>query len=389
MFWAAKRATTRPEDAAYCLMGLLNVNMPVLYGEGAERAFRRLQEEYIKVSDDETIFAWTADASEVQERPYWGLLAPSPRHFQNSGGYSIPRFMTHRHGRRTEITNDGLDMMLDLYPWNKDPSSTLFFSPLNCTSDANDADVFRNLFTIVLQKLSAFENQYARIRPDKVNAPAFFQWPVLNSQPHWGYSQLLVRTKPRVSDDVAGFCMARVQSVAFRIVKGYAPEFEVIPARVDIFCEGNSEESAVGPAPKAFCVFDVRSAEKTGGMSLDLQSVKGRMIVGCAKMKLVVKLGGVSAIDFMPACQSNFLYFIFGLESLPDNCFGTAAAYLKPWCVVSKTCDASALANAMAGEKATTFRVLPDGAFLRVVFGVVKYEFKMYYQMQVLNVMDK
>ena len=50
--WAANRDTTRDEDIAYCLMGLLDVNMPLLYGEGDVKAFRRLQEEYLKVHPD-------------------------------------------------------------------------------------------------------------------------------------------------------------------------------------------------------------------------------------------------------------------------------------------------------------------------------------------------
>ncbi|KAH9211069.1 heterokaryon incompatibility protein-domain-containing protein [Leptodontidium sp. 2 PMI_412] len=59
MSWAASRSTTRVEDAAYCLMGLFNVFMPMLYGEGS-RAFTRLQEEIMRQSEDYTIFAWTA-----------------------------------------------------------------------------------------------------------------------------------------------------------------------------------------------------------------------------------------------------------------------------------------------------------------------------------------
>jgi hypothetical protein len=39
MSWAAKRQTTRLEDEAYCLIGLFDVNMPMLYGEG-RRAFQ-------------------------------------------------------------------------------------------------------------------------------------------------------------------------------------------------------------------------------------------------------------------------------------------------------------------------------------------------------------
>lgn len=37
--WASIRVTSRPEDMAYCLMGLFDVHMPMLYGEGAEKAF--------------------------------------------------------------------------------------------------------------------------------------------------------------------------------------------------------------------------------------------------------------------------------------------------------------------------------------------------------------
>ncbi|KIM52910.1 hypothetical protein SCLCIDRAFT_140089, partial [Scleroderma citrinum Foug A] len=55
--WAAKRTTTRVEDRAYSLMGLLDVNMSMLYGEG-KKAFHRLQLEIIRASNDQSIFAW-------------------------------------------------------------------------------------------------------------------------------------------------------------------------------------------------------------------------------------------------------------------------------------------------------------------------------------------
>lgn len=37
--------------------------MPLLYGEGAARAFKRLQEEIIRISADQSIFAWDPDPS--------------------------------------------------------------------------------------------------------------------------------------------------------------------------------------------------------------------------------------------------------------------------------------------------------------------------------------
>lgn len=48
MEWAANRKTKREEDAAYSLFGIFDVHMPLIYGEGVEKAFRRLQEEIKK-----------------------------------------------------------------------------------------------------------------------------------------------------------------------------------------------------------------------------------------------------------------------------------------------------------------------------------------------------
>lgn len=78
--WASRRKTTREEDEAYCLLGLLGVNMPLLYGEGGERAFLRLQQEFIRRSHDESIFAWTGDDDTLG-----AILAPDARCFARSG----------------------------------------------------------------------------------------------------------------------------------------------------------------------------------------------------------------------------------------------------------------------------------------------------------------
>ena len=48
--WAGSRETRRREDKAYSLLGIFDVCMPLLYGEGREKAFRRLQEEIDKSS---------------------------------------------------------------------------------------------------------------------------------------------------------------------------------------------------------------------------------------------------------------------------------------------------------------------------------------------------
>ncbi|PQE16172.1 Pfs NB-ARC and Ankyrin domain protein [Rutstroemia sp. NJR-2017a BVV2] len=41
--WAEKRITTRKEDAVYSILGIFGVSMPVIYGEGKDNAFRRLE----------------------------------------------------------------------------------------------------------------------------------------------------------------------------------------------------------------------------------------------------------------------------------------------------------------------------------------------------------
>ncbi|RCI14274.1 hypothetical protein L249_6150 [Ophiocordyceps polyrhachis-furcata BCC 54312] len=77
MSWAARRETSRVEDGAYCLMGMFGINMPLIYGEG-QRAFFRLQEEIMKMSDDHSLFAW--ESSDARG----GLLASSPAAFSGS-----------------------------------------------------------------------------------------------------------------------------------------------------------------------------------------------------------------------------------------------------------------------------------------------------------------
>ncbi|KAG8219018.1 heterokaryon incompatibility protein-domain-containing protein [Butyriboletus roseoflavus] len=62
--WMATRRTTKVEDRAYCLLGILDLRLPVLYGEG-ERAFIRLQDEIMKNTDDTCIFDWVGEPSSL------------------------------------------------------------------------------------------------------------------------------------------------------------------------------------------------------------------------------------------------------------------------------------------------------------------------------------
>lgn len=62
MSWTARRTTTREEAVAYRLLGIFDINLPLVYGEGAN-AFLRLQEEIFRRSNDLSIL-WHETLSE-------------------------------------------------------------------------------------------------------------------------------------------------------------------------------------------------------------------------------------------------------------------------------------------------------------------------------------
>ncbi|KAI0206582.1 heterokaryon incompatibility protein-domain-containing protein [Astrocystis sublimbata] len=110
MSWASKRTTTRLEDRAYSLLGLFDVNMPMIYGE-RDRAFLRLQELIISRSSDESIFIWDLDLLEGSIRDakqvFCGLLAPSPACFARSRDVVLVG-----HSRGFHINQFGLSISL-------------------------------------------------------------------------------------------------------------------------------------------------------------------------------------------------------------------------------------------------------------------------------------
>ncbi|MBE3043806.1 HET domain-containing protein [Candidatus Bathyarchaeota archaeon] len=77
MSWAANRETTKVEDRAYSLLGIFDVNMPLLYGEGP-RAFIRLQEEILMRHEDLSLLAWNTSPLFSHSG---SVLAPGPKGF--------------------------------------------------------------------------------------------------------------------------------------------------------------------------------------------------------------------------------------------------------------------------------------------------------------------
>ncbi|KAK1075646.1 hypothetical protein LTR74_000054 [Friedmanniomyces endolithicus] len=137
MSWAAYRKTTRIEDVAYCLLGLFGVHLPPLYGEG-DNAFRRLQEELLRRSSDQSIFAWFNVNRYLlrYDMPELALLATPilashPTDFSTSGNVeSLQRAPDTPYS----LTNTGLELRTRLKRYRASGSSETFYTlQLNCS----------------------------------------------------------------------------------------------------------------------------------------------------------------------------------------------------------------------------------------------------------------
>ncbi|KAH7351297.1 heterokaryon incompatibility protein-domain-containing protein [Rhexocercosporidium sp. MPI-PUGE-AT-0058] len=165
MSWASNRNTTRTEDLAYCLMGLFGVNMSPLYGEGAN-AFLRLQLEIIRISDDESIFAW-----KPQRWGTSGLLAQSITDFSGSGDITVPKLMSHR--APYAMTNKGMEIEALLMPSristipSSGGSSSKYYMQLNCIRQGDERQL-----SITVK--GAGNNQFVRILPGNLVARGQF-----------------------------------------------------------------------------------------------------------------------------------------------------------------------------------------------------------------------
>ncbi|KAK3900966.1 heterokaryon incompatibility protein-domain-containing protein [Staphylotrichum tortipilum] len=118
MSWAARRQTTRPEDEAYSLLGIFGVNMPLLYGEGRQ-AFFRLQQEIVRLSNDQSILAFVhqpraTEAWSTQDCP---LLADSPACFAGSGQVGLPDTGSGAFQELTELSPSQKALETRLYLW--------------------------------------------------------------------------------------------------------------------------------------------------------------------------------------------------------------------------------------------------------------------------------
>ena len=171
MAWASSRRTTRIEDSAYCLLGLFDINMSLLYGE-REKAFERLQKKILKRSDDESIFAWTN-----KDWVSGGLLAKSPADFARSGNLVS---LTHRlRPSRAPCTYTSKGLCFDMQGWvvweNQAPmtidrpspftSVSVIRVPICCKAEGDDG---RYVTIYLIFYTNIFPNRMRRVFMDEI-----------------------------------------------------------------------------------------------------------------------------------------------------------------------------------------------------------------------------
>ncbi|PYH66671.1 HET domain-containing protein [Aspergillus vadensis CBS 113365] len=201
MSWASNRETSRIEDVAYSLLGIFQVNMPLLYGEGSA-AFRRLQEEIIKYSDDQSLFAWSfrapehdlshkrpwsicqslleemvsffkdyetppefSGAMQIDESDISGILAESPAAFRGCG--NIVPCDVKKPTPPFSMTNKGLSIELPLLELFDG-----YFALLQCQMKTDPT-------RLIALPLSKIEDTYCRSKRGNYVADhaAWFRWP--------------------------------------------------------------------------------------------------------------------------------------------------------------------------------------------------------------------
>lgn len=154
MCWAARRQTSRTEDMAYCLLGIFDVNMPMIYGEGS-KSFIRLQREILQSTTDLSLLAWQAEEGDE----VCGVLAKSPAEFANCANIesSDDQF---RFRDEITMTNKGLKICTSL----QHASGDVYILDLHCYKIDNSGKELR--IAIYLQRVL---DNYLRSSPRELH----------------------------------------------------------------------------------------------------------------------------------------------------------------------------------------------------------------------------
>jgi hypothetical protein len=146
-------------------MGIFNINMPILYGEGLAGAFQRLQLEILQRTPDQSIFAWKDIAASEDTRS--GLLAPSPSCFFDSRFTVKGKLVWTSTIQLIVVTNLGIQINVPLVAFQH--NEDIFTASLRCWTITHHDSKEPKRAQIILRRLEATSkgspiNMYQRIR---------------------------------------------------------------------------------------------------------------------------------------------------------------------------------------------------------------------------------
>ena len=327
MQWAATRITSRPEDIAYCLLGIFDVNMPLLYGEGKKKAFRRLQEEIVKTSKDLSIFLWTLPGSQKNDpdRAFQGLLAEDPSWFTPDGfRLRDNESPTALQEPSMGITNKGVNVQWTILRIPNDPAGTIYLAMLARSGETSGG--------IVIQQLDKNASQFCRVVADRV----------IWVERQGGTYQIVGNDFLTDSRSLLGSSTSRPQNFYMR------QEFEQFPsASLDAlgfsFSEGEYQ-MIDGQKNRRICVegssCEFQVVESSGYRTWFAHVPQGREHFPTAKRVRQTKVLGALAVSFGRYGKSKFWNhyipphcIVIGVEILPQTALATANTFFVPWVV--------------------------------------------------------
>lgn len=183
MSWAAERKTTRPEDIAYCLLGIFDVNMNLLYGEGKTKAFTRLQIEILKRYPDQSLLAWTPKKAHKYGKR--GPLALHPKEFADAAKLIPSPFRYHDFS----MTEMGLQMTINVFADNEVGNA---WGLLECQEKGN----FRALIAVPLRLMKSTHDKYLHMSDVRLYARDPQQPPTLVPVAVQGFGVMPVNSIP-------------------------------------------------------------------------------------------------------------------------------------------------------------------------------------------------
>ncbi|KAI0837891.1 HET-domain-containing protein [Hypoxylon sp. FL0890] len=199
MSWATYRRSTRPEDIAYSLLGLFDINMPLLYGEGDRKGFFRLQEEILRGTDDHSLLCWTVPKSSHRAWTLQSVLATSPDDFAKSGeikGHLLDP------GVPSAVTNRGLQIRLCLterlynessHLYNGNVACSVYDAAMNAAECQPGRHIYINQMSIILIRTP----QVSRGHAQSFNRYARLATPTLGRISMDYYTEILEAAKTR------------------------------------------------------------------------------------------------------------------------------------------------------------------------------------------------